>query len=41
MAAASKSLKTPEARRAAFQNMNVESSVGNIYGEYFGYAEKP
>ena len=41
VAAASKSLKTPEARLAAFQDMDVESSEGNIYDEYFGYAEKP
>lgn len=41
VAAASRSLKTPEARLAAFQDIDVESSEGNTYDEYFGYAEKP
>jgi len=41
VAAASKSLNTPEARLEAFQNTDVESSDGNTYDEYFGYAEKP
>jgi hypothetical protein len=39
--AASRSLKTPEARLAAFQDVDVESSEGNTCDEYFGYAEKP
>jgi hypothetical protein len=39
--AAAKSLKTPEARLAGFQDTDVESSEGNTYDEYFGYAEKP
>jgi len=39
--AASQSLKTPETRLAAFQDADVESSEGNTYDEYFGYAEKP
>jgi hypothetical protein len=38
VSAASKSLKTPEKRLAAFQDSNVESSEGNTYDEYFGYA---
>jgi len=41
VAAASRSLKTPEARLAAFQDTDVESSQGYTYDEYFGYAEKP
>jgi hypothetical protein len=41
LAAAAKSLKTPEARLAAFQDTDVESNEGNTYDEYFGYAEKP
>jgi len=41
VAVASKSLKTPEARLAAFQDTDAESSEGNTYDEYFGYAEKP
>jgi len=39
--AASKSLKTSEARLAAFHDPYVESSDGNFHDEYFGYAEKP
>jgi hypothetical protein len=39
--AASKSLKTPEERLAAFQDADVESSEGNTYDEYFGHSEKP
>ena len=35
--AASKSLTTPEARRAAFQNLEVESTEGNTFADYFGY----
>ena len=41
IAAAFKSLKTPEARLAAFQDTSVESNEGNTCEEYFGYAEKP
>jgi hypothetical protein len=41
IAAAAKSLKTPEARLAAFQDTSVESNEGNTYDEYFGYAETP
>jgi len=41
VAAASKALKTPKARLIAFQDTDVESSDGNTYDEYFGYAEKP
>ena len=36
-----KSLATPEARLAAFQDIDVESSEGNAHDEYFGYAEAP
>ena len=39
--AAVKSLKTPKARLDAFQDTSVESSEGNSYDEYFGYAESP
>jgi len=39
--AAADSLDTPEARLAAFQDIEVESNEGNTYDEYFGYAEKP
>ena len=39
--AAAKSLKTAEARLAAFQDGDVESREGNTYDFYFGYAEKP
>ena len=39
--AASKSLKTPAARLAAFQETDVESSKGNTYDVYFGHAEEP
>ena len=41
VASASKSLKTPEARLAAFQDMDVKSNKGNTCDEYFGYAELP
>ncbi len=34
-------LTTPEQRLAAFQDDTVESSEGNSYDEWFGYAEKP
>ena len=37
VAAAVQSLKTPEARLAAFQDGNVKSSEGNTSDEYFGY----
>jgi hypothetical protein len=40
VAAASRSLKTPEARLAVFQNTDVESSAGNTYDEYFGDSAK-
>ena len=39
--AASKSLKMPEARLAAFQETEVVSSEANSLDEYFGYAETP
>lgn len=39
--AASKSLKTAEARLAAFQDGEVESREGNTYDFYFGYAKQP
>ncbi len=41
IAEASKSIKTPAARLAAFQDAEVESSEGNLYDEYFGHADKP
>jgi hypothetical protein len=41
LTAASKSLKTPQARLAAFQDPDVESSEGNIYEEYFGHSDSP
>jgi len=39
--AAAKALRTPEARLASFQDGDVESTEGNTWDEYFGYAEKP
>jgi hypothetical protein len=41
VAAAATKLKTPKERLDAFQNVDVESSEGNTYDEYFGYAEAP
>ena len=41
VSAASKSLKTPEARLDAFQDNDVESAEGNACFEYFGYSTKP
>jgi hypothetical protein len=41
VAAAAKELKTPKQRLDAFQDGDVESSEGNWYDEYFGYAEAP
>jgi hypothetical protein len=38
---AANTLYTPEARLAAFQDIDVKSSQGNTYDEYFGYAEAP
>jgi hypothetical protein len=34
-------LKIPKERLDAFQDDDVESSEGNKYDEYFGYAESP
>ena len=39
--AAGETLKTPKQRLDAFQDGDVESSEGNWYDEYFGYAEAP
>jgi hypothetical protein len=41
VAAAPTRLKTPKERLDAFQDGDVESSEGNMYDEYFGYAEAP
>jgi hypothetical protein len=41
LAAAATRLKTPKERLDAFQDNDVESSEGNTYDEYFGYAESP
>jgi hypothetical protein len=38
---AAKKLKTSQARLDAFQDGDVESSDGNTYDEYFGYAGAP
>lgn len=38
---AARSLKTPAARLAAFQDPRVTSNLGHIYDEYFGHADKP
>ena len=38
---AASSLKTPEARLAAFQDTSVRSGAGHTFDEYFGYADKP
>ncbi len=37
VAEASRSLQTPEARLAAFQNIGVRSAKGTTYDEYFGH----
>jgi hypothetical protein len=37
--AASKKLKAPKQRLDAFQDVEVESSDGNTYDEYFGYCD--
>jgi hypothetical protein len=37
VAAAATKLKTPKERLDAFQDVDVESSEGNSYDEYFGY----
>lgn len=39
--AASRSLKTPQARLAAFQDYDVESPEGATSFDYFGYSNKP
>jgi hypothetical protein len=39
--AASRALKTPEVRFAAFQDSEVKTREGTTYFEYFGYANKP
>jgi len=39
--AASRSLKSPEDRFAAFQDGDVETSEGTSYFDYFGYSNKP
>ena len=41
LATARESLRTPEARLAAFQDNSVESSAGNFYDEYFGHMDAP
>ena len=41
VAAAAARLKTAKERLDAFQDSDVESSEGNTYDEYFGYAEAP
>jgi hypothetical protein len=41
LVAATKNLKTPRERLDAFQDLEVESSEGNNYDEYFGYADNP
>jgi hypothetical protein len=41
VAVATKRLKTPKERLDAFQDIDVESSEGSTYDEYFGYAEAP
>jgi hypothetical protein len=39
--AAATRLKTPIERLDSFQDIDVESSEGNAYDEYFGYADAP
>jgi hypothetical protein len=39
--AAAKALSTPEHRLAAFQDVDVRSSAGRTYDEYFGESEAP
>ena len=39
--AASRSLKSPEDRFAAFQDGDVETSEGTSYCDYFGTSNKP
>lgn len=34
-------LDTPEARLAAFQNLDIESEGGSCYNDYFNYHERP
>jgi hypothetical protein len=34
-------LDTPEARLAAFQNLDIESEGGSCYNDYFNYYERP
>jgi hypothetical protein len=41
VAAAATKLKTPREWLDAFQDAEVESSEGNTYDEYFGYADEP
>jgi len=41
IAAAAASLKTPEARLDAFQDIDVQSDAGNAYDWYFGYSDAP
>jgi hypothetical protein len=40
-AAEGEGLDTPEARLAAFQNMDVLSKEGSCYNDFFGYYESP
>lgn len=39
--AAAEGLDTPEARLAAFQNMEVLSEGGSYYNDFFGYSQHP
>jgi hypothetical protein len=41
VAAASRSLKSPEDRFAAFQDGDIETSEGTSYFDYFGHSNKP
>lgn len=38
--AASRALKTPEDRFAAFQDIEAKTSDGTFYGDYFGYSKQ-
>lgn len=41
VAAAATQLRTPKERLDAFQDIEVRSTEGNTYDEYFGYSEAP
>lgn len=41
LAAAAASLRTPEARLDAFQDIDVQSDSGNAQDWYFGYSDAP